>query len=176
MKRIDLTGQRFGRLTVIERDGTDKNGRNVMWLCVCDCGGTTRTTTTHLRNGHAQSCGCLFREKLIEGGEKTRFATTHGKSRTRLYRILTGMKSRCYNPQSHKYPLYGARGITVCDEWKNSFQAFYEWAIANGYSDDLSIDRIDNDRGYSPNNCRWSTVTEQNRNRRCCHNEEHSTR
>ena len=150
MAFVDLTGQRFGRLTVIRRDGTDNSKKNAMWLCLCDCGKTARTTSTRLRNGHTQSCGCFALERMLEGGEKTRFATTHGKSRTRVYHIRYGMLVRCYNTKEKKYPLYGGRGITVCDEWKNNFSAFYEWAMANGYRDDLTIDRIDNDKGYCP--------------------------
>lgn len=168
MKRLDLTGQRFGRLTAIERCGMDSSGKNSVWLCLCDCGGTTKATTTHLRNGHTQSCGCLAMERAIEGGKKTRFQTKHGASHTRAYRIWSGMKSRCYNPNAPKYHLWGGRGVTICDEWLASFQSFHDWAMANGYADNLTIDRIDCDGNYEPNNCRWVTIAEQNRNRRCC--------
>ena len=171
-KIIDLIGQRFGRLVVVDKCGKDKNGKNTIWLCKCDCGGTTRATSTHLRNGHTQSCGCLAYEKRIKGGMDTRFTVKHNLSRTRLYRIWSGMKSRCYNPNAPKYNLYGGRGIFICNEWLQDFKAFYDWAMLNGYDDKLTIDRIDNDKGYTSYNCRWVTIAEQNKNRRCCKNKE----
>ena len=164
LKIIDLTGLRFGRLTAVKHMGKDKSGKNTLWFCTCDCGGCTTTTTTKLRSGHTKSCGCL----KLECGKATRFPQKHGLRSTRLYRIWCGMKSRCHNPNAPKYHLYGGRGIKVCDEWFSNFLAFYDWANLNGYSDDLSIDRIDCDGNYEPCNCRWATITEQNRNRRSC--------
>lgn len=165
---IDITGQRFGNLVVVKRSGSDKNGKNSLWICQCDCGGSTIATGTHLRNGHTTSCGCVKQKNFVAGGINTRFAPTHNQSRTRLYHTYYGMKARCYNPKNKKYHLYGGRGIAVCAEWLNSFEAFYIWAVANGYRDNLTIDRKDNDKGYSPDNCRWITRAENNRNRRNC--------
>lgn len=168
--KIDLTGQRFGCLIVVAECGKDNTGKNTLWQCSCDCGGSTKTTTTHLRSGHTQSCGCVKHEKLIEYGKNTRFKTKHNLSFTRQYRIWSGIKNRCTNPNEPKFNLYGGRGIKVCEEWLNDFIAFYDWAMANGYADDLRIDRIDCDGNYEPNNCRWVTYTDQNRNRRFCKN------
>lgn len=159
----DLTGQRFGRLVAVERAGNDKYGR-AKWKCQCVCGEVLVCHGINLRQGRTNSCGCLKEEV------SRRHSVTHGKRKSRLYSVWSDMKNRCYNPKIHNYHRYGGRGITVCDEWRNNFQAFYEWAMANGYDENApkgqcTIDRIDNDKGYSPDNCRWVDVKTQNSNK-----------
>lgn len=151
---IDLTGQKFGRLTVIQRVPNKKD--KVMWLCKCICGTEIVCAGNHLKSGASRSCGCYRREKR----------TSHSMTSSRLYSIWANMKTRCNNPQSKRYKDYGERGIHVCDMWVNDFVAFHEWAISNGYSDDLTIDRINVNGDYTPENCRWITLAEQNINKR----------
>lgn len=151
---IDLTGQKFGRLTVIQRVPNKKD--KIMWLCKCICGTEIVCAGNHLKSGDSRSCGCYRREKR----------TTHSMTNSRLYSIWENMKTRCNNPQSKRYKDYGERGIHVCDLWANDFVAFHEWAISNGYSDDLTIDRINVNGDYTPENCRWITLAEQNINKR----------
>lgn len=150
---IDLTGKRFGRLTVEYRDTNPRR-----WICTCDCGKTVSVRADHLKDGHVRSCGCLSSES-----SKARMET-HGMSKMKIYKVWTGMKQRCFNPKASEYERYGGRGIAVCDEWKDDFQNFYEWAIKSGYSEGLSIDRINNNKGYSPDNCQWATNYQQSRN------------
>ena len=163
-KVVDLTGIKVNRLTVVSYAGNDKWG-NSLWNCVCDCGNTTIVRNSEIRSKRTFSCGCYQKEQKREQFKK--LATKHNMSRTRLYTIYKGMKQRCYNPNAKHYNRYGGRGIKICDEWLNNRQAFFEWALANGYRDDLSIDRIDNDKGYSPDNCRFATNQEQVDNRSC---------
>lgn len=156
-KLIDLTGKKYGRLTVIERSGV--RGGQSSWLCKCECGNKKVVIGKNLRRGLTTSCGCYHNELLSVRN------TTHGLSKTRIYRIWRDMKNRCFYSKDKHFKDYGGRGITICDEWKNSFESFYKWSDANGYSEKLTIDRIDNDGNYEPSNCRWITMKEQCQNR-----------
>lgn len=151
----DIAGQRFGRLTVIVRQRDPKDGK-MKWRCQCDCGRERLARGTDLRRGIVKSCGCM----------KTRYA--NGERKTRLYSIWVGMNARCGSPNSPRYMNYGAKGIRVCEDWKRSFLIFQKWAESAGYTDELTIDRIDNSGDYEPNNCRWTTVKVQNNNRSTC--------
>ena len=154
---INLVGEKYGRLTVVELDRIQN--RKTYWKCVCDCGLTVIATGNNLRSGNTKSCGCLRREETAKRGKLN---TEHGEShdrRTRLYTIWCGMRQRCNNPNREAYPLYGGKGVKLGKEWEE-YPVFRRWALANGYADNLSIDRIDSKKGYYPENCRWITPSE----------------
>lgn len=153
----DLTGQKFNRLTAISFAGKDSSN-NARWLFKCDCGNTVECRGSEVSRGTTKSCGCLVSEKTKESN------TTHNMSRTRTYKTWISMRSRCNNPTDKFYEYYGARGITVCKEWDESFEVFY--SDMGDQPDGLSIDRIDNNKGYSKENCRWATSETQQRNKR----------
>lgn len=155
-KLKDLSNQRFGKLTVINRSGSTKRGR-ATWLCKCDCGNETIVQSTDLLSGHTKSCGCF----KFESRNKT-----HGMRHTRLYNTWCNMKRRCNNPSSQEYKYYGAKGIHLCADWNNGFVSFMNWAYANGYNDSLTIERIDYNKDYCPNNCKWIPFNEQSKNKR----------
>ena len=170
-KLIDLTGQVYERLTVIKRvdDYISPSGSHqVQWLCKCKCGKEVIVTGNNLKNGNSKSCGCYNRELL------TKTNLTHNASNTRLYHIWICMKDRCYNPKNKKYKDYGGRGIIICDEWINDFEAFANWAYDNGYIENVSrgectIDRIDVNGNYCQQNCRWVNQKVQTNNKRNNH-------
>lgn len=158
----DLSGQKFGRLTVLSFAGQGKY-HNSLWLCKCECGNTKVISGNSLVQGATKSCGCLDHEKHIT--EPNRLV--HGECNTRLYRIWKAMKSRCYNKNTKSYKRwYGSKGVQVCDQWRYNYVAFRNWSILNGYSDDLTIDRIDPCGNYEPSNCRWVTPAVQAANKR----------
>lgn len=166
MRSIDVIGLKFGRLVVLETwtepnpHKNAPNGTRKFAKCICDCGNfAERVAVGKLKAGHTTSCGCYKRERTSE------IHTTHGMKGTYIHNSWAAMKSRCYNENDGKYYRYGARGITVCNEWRFDFMAFYNWSMANGYSEELTIDRRNNDIGYSPENCRWTDYTTQARNR-----------
>lgn len=159
-RALELEGQVFNGMRVLTRVENSKENRT-MWRVKCFCGKDFTVSGTRIRNGKIKSCGCILEKK----GEEA-VAYTHGGTGTRLYSIWGDIKGRCYRENNVRFSDYGGRGIVVCDEWKDDFQAFQEWSMNNGYRDELSIDRINNDKGYSPDNCRWTTSVEQNRNKR----------
>lgn len=159
---VDKTGERFGKLTVVSLYSRASRNplKQIKWLCKCDCGNVVVVQSGNLATGNTKSCGCLTEGK--QGMFKP--------NPNRLYNSWRAMKARCNNPNNNRYYLYGGRGIKVCKEWE-LFSNFKSWALCNGYSEELSIDRIDNDKGYSPENCRWILPQEQSRNRRCVKND-----
>lgn len=165
---IDVTGHKFGRLNVLEYVGTNET-HYAMFRCKCDCGNEVVVKGRNLRTGHTQSCGCYCKDRTREAA--IQYKTIHGQTDSRLYRVWNGMKKRCYNRNNKSYSDYGGRGIVVCDEWRNSYQAFCDWAINHGYKEDAeymecTLDRIDNNKGYCPDNCRWVSNSYQAFNRR----------
>lgn len=160
-ERQNIIGKRFGRLTVVDFDHIDTFG-NPYLVCECDCGNTVIVRRGNLSHGTTTSCGCYHWERLRDSH------TTHGLSNDRLYGIWRHMRSRCENINDDRYYRYGARGIQVCDDWQD-FEKFYNWAISSGYEPDLTIDRINNDDGYYPDNCRWANSITQanNKNNNC---------
>lgn len=187
-KFVDLSGQRFGKLIVLDRtDYKRPSGKpGVRWRCICDCGNETYSDSWSLTHGEKTSCGCTAHDLLSAAMRKThknhpeiainfkKMATTHGESKTRLYRIWRGMKSRCNNPGCAGYENYGGRGIKVCPEWERDYLSFKSWAISHGYDENApqgqcTLDRIDVNGNYSPENCQWVSQKQQARNRRDTH-------
>lgn len=156
MKKKNLEGKTFGRLTVIKRDETAKRSA---WLCECECGKTKVIQQCHLLSGATKSCGCIQKEKASKANK------THGESKTKLYAVWKEMKQRCKNPNHKRFKDYGERGISYFEGWEN-FATFKAWCIKHGYQEGMTIDRVDNEKGYFPDNCRFVSYETNNRNRR----------
>lgn len=164
---VNLIGQRFGLVTVIASTPNRKPNGEIIWACRCDCGKVFYTGTGTLKYGTTQSCGCLRLSKLVSDPP----AKTHGGRHERLYKVWRGMIDRCYYPSHNRYEDYGGRGIYICHEWRTDYSAFREWAMASGYEPmakrgECTIDRINVDGPYAPNNCRWVSMKVQAKNRR----------
>lgn len=153
----DMTGEKINMLTVIDRAENSASGK-AYWICKCDCGNITIVSSSNLRNGAVKSCGCLKHKKR----------ETHHLSHTRIYRIWRSVIERCNGKNKFASKYYYEKGISVCDEWEKDFLAFYKWALENGYGEELTIDRIDNKKGYNPDNCRWVSRKVQSNNRVFC--------
>lgn len=162
----DLQFRRFGRLTVVCSIKKRSKWGLIIWLCRCICGNLTMVTGSSLISGTTKSCGCFKKDKMALLGQKIKHGDDRKRKRMRLYRIWLGMRNRCLNSNNPAYKYYGGYGITICDEWKNNYQAFKFWALLNGYQFNLTIDRIENDGNYEPLNCQWITRSENSKKKR----------
>ena len=168
----DIVGEKFNKLLVIsyshkEKRNNSMKGYNHFYNCKCNCGNECKVERSSLRFNNTKSCGCIHSEGLTKRNTETsRYGGESNGEHQRILRIYRAMNHRCYNGGDSKYYLYGGRGISVCEEWRKDYYSFKKWALDNGYSDDLSIDRIDVDGNYEPSNCRWATDVQQSNNTR----------